>query len=320
MLEKAIAEVPTGRWAVGVSGGADSVALLTLLAERRDLHLHVVHLDHQTRGAESDADAAFVRSMADRLGLPVTVERLETIKPLLKSLPTNRSALYRLARLALFASVVTEARLVGVVLAHHRLDLAETVLLRLMRGASPMALAGMSPVTMVNGLTIHRPLLDVPPERLRAELVGRRLPWREDASNRSPAYRRNRVRMMLKDDQGLVNALVELGKASSAAAAWLGRVTPDVPAAMPTDALDGLPGIVRESAARRWLVGVGVPADEVNPGLVERLLTMLDDAASGARADFPGSVRVQRRQGVVSVTSDGGPSHRARPTLQSPAP
>ena len=74
VLRQAVATVPAGAWLVGVSGGADSVALLHLLQDRRvqlaDVQLHVVHLNHQTREVESDQDERFVIELADQFGLP----------------------------------------------------------------------------------------------------------------------------------------------------------------------------------------------------------------------------------------------------------
>jgi hypothetical protein len=130
-LRRAIESVPAGAWAVGVSGGADSVALLTLLCERPDVRPHVVHLNHQTRGDASDGDAAFVRSLASQYRLDATVESLDRVFPTLGRRPTNKSSLFRAARLTLFRRVVEERKLAGVILAHHRLDQAETVLIRL---------------------------------------------------------------------------------------------------------------------------------------------------------------------------------------------
>src|SRR4051812_40231332 len=72
-LQTAAQSVPAGRWAVGVSGGADSVALLLLLVARSDLMLHVVHLDHETRAGASTEDARFVAQLAAQLGLPCTL-------------------------------------------------------------------------------------------------------------------------------------------------------------------------------------------------------------------------------------------------------
>ena len=75
LLEQATATVPPGRWAVAVSGGADSVALLSLLRNRADLTLQIVHLDHQTRGGQSGQDAIFVHQLARDSGLPFRVSQ-----------------------------------------------------------------------------------------------------------------------------------------------------------------------------------------------------------------------------------------------------
>src|SRR5688500_9427462 len=80
-LTDAVASGPPGGWAVGVSGGADSVALLSLLRARQDLSLHVAHLDHETRGRASTDDAAFVAELAATWRLPCTVARWRDVEP-----------------------------------------------------------------------------------------------------------------------------------------------------------------------------------------------------------------------------------------------
>src|SRR5256885_736682 len=157
----AIATVPPGKWAVGVSGGADSVALLSLLRSRADLSLRVVHLDHQTRDGASEADAIFVATLAGEWNLPCDVEQLDHVMPSLARPPKNRSARFRAARLAMFRQVVLEHQLDGVILAHHADDQAETILLRLLRGSGYSGLAGMSARTSIGGMITLRPLLNV---------------------------------------------------------------------------------------------------------------------------------------------------------------
>ncbi|HEV7301830.1 MAG TPA: tRNA lysidine(34) synthetase TilS [Tepidisphaeraceae bacterium] len=320
-LQSSIESVPAGAWAVGVSGGADSVALLRLLhAHRPDLRLHVVHLNHETRGEHSDADAAFVDALVKQLQLPVTVDRLHRVLPRISPLPANRSAMFRAARLMLFRDVVRENKLHGVILAHHRLDQAETLLLRLMRGAGPAGLRGMAAVSANGDLTLLRPLLAVPPQSLRAYLAQLGQPWREDASNASPCYRRNRVRNLLNADPALIDALLALGHTCDGLSDWLQRTTPALPTSLPIDGLDGLPPLVREQAARTWLASAGVPVDDLNDRVAARLLQMMDDAASGRRADFPGAVRVTRKRREIVAEPSGKvpPSHPAVAPLQSP--
>src|SRR5512133_2495346 len=117
-LVQAVAHIPAGGWAVGVSGGADSVALLSLLRRRIDLSLQVVHLDHQTRGQASTDDAAFVEQLSRAWNLPATLARRSEIEAGLTELPANPSARYRALRLELFRRVVGRGGLQGVILAH----------------------------------------------------------------------------------------------------------------------------------------------------------------------------------------------------------
>ncbi len=111
---------PGGRWAVGVSGGADSVALLHLLHRRADLSLHVVHLDHQTRAGESANDAAFVADLSAKLGLECTVKCRSEVEVSMENLLRNLPNRFRQARLALFRRVVETNQLNGVILRTRR--------------------------------------------------------------------------------------------------------------------------------------------------------------------------------------------------------
>src|SRR5258706_6806396 len=91
VLEKAMDAVPAGAWAVGVSGGADSVALLALLRERADLRCHVVHLDHETREGASGGGAQFVADLCADWRIPCTIARRSQIQPAPPGLPAHRS-------------------------------------------------------------------------------------------------------------------------------------------------------------------------------------------------------------------------------------
>ncbi|MGB7161293.1 MAG: tRNA lysidine(34) synthetase TilS, partial [Tepidisphaeraceae bacterium] len=220
-LQSTIATIPPGPWAVGVSGGADSVGLLSLLRSRGDLKLVVVHLDHETRGGASAADARFVDELADRLGIPSVIATRSAIEPDLPALPTNTSARWRAIRFELFRRVVRERQLFGVILAHHADDQAETILHRLLRGSGPSGLAGMAAETTVAGLRVLRPLLGVRRDVLRHWLIAQGQAWREDESNASPAYARNRIRRLLEQRTQLVEPLVQLGEACGDVRAWL---------------------------------------------------------------------------------------------------
>jgi tRNA(Ile)-lysidine synthetase-like protein len=293
-LVSAITAVPTGRWGVGVSGGADSVALLLLLHGCRPGDLHVIHLDHETREGESTLDSRFVGDLAH------TIERRSVIEAGKTDLPANLSARFRAARFELFRQVVAAKSLNGVLLAHHAGDQAETVLQRLLRGGGPTAIGGMLPLSIVDGLTVSRPLLDIAPERLRDFLRGRNQPWREDASNKSDEYLRNRLRGWLADRSDLRDALVRTGDQSRMLRGWLDEQSPVLAASFGVSELANLGAPHARHAASRWLAGHGSDPRDVNREVCDRLIAMAVDAASPPRQHFPGGLLVRRRQGVIS--------------------
>lgn len=204
---------PAGaRIGVAVSGGADSVALLDLL-HRLGYPLAVLHVNHGLRGAESDADERFVRELAERLGLPVDVLRAPPPPP-----GENLEQALRRIRYAFIEDARRRLRLERVATGHTLSDQAETVLLRLARGSGVQGLCGIHPVTRHG---VIRPLLACSRAEIRQYLAARGLPWREDASNQDPRWRRNRVRAELMPLlQEILNPQVEAAFARAAALAW----------------------------------------------------------------------------------------------------
>ncbi|HEY1218522.1 MAG: tRNA lysidine(34) synthetase TilS [Bryobacteraceae bacterium] len=183
---------PHQRAGVAVSGGADSVCLLEVLRElaaRWQLSLAVLHLDHGLRGEESRQDAEFVRALAGRLELPFILARAE-----LGSAAGNLEEVAREARLQFFREQIAAGAVDSVALGHTRSDQAETVLFRFLRGAGTAGLAGIRPVT---GDGIVRPLIDITRAEIEAFLRARGIAWREDSTNSSARFARNRIRHTL---------------------------------------------------------------------------------------------------------------------------
>jgi tRNA(Ile)-lysidine synthase len=293
--------VPPGAYAVGVSGGVDSVALLLLLRRRSDLSLEVVHLNHETRGPASDADAKFVFDLSLRVRVPCLTGHWHGTEPMLVDPPKNQSARFRAGRMALFRHVVKTDGLDGVILAHHADDVAETVLQRLLRGGGVSGLASLRTRATIGGLPVLRPLLNVRRETLRQFLVEENQPWREDESNASPRYQRNRVRKLLSTRPELTDALLELGNAAAAVKDWARRTAPAAPAKLPVAMLRGLPAPLARETARRWLAERGAPPGGLTAPVLRRLIEMSEDAASAPRQHFPGGVLVRRRGGEMFV-------------------
>ncbi len=187
---------------VAVSGGPDSVCLLHVLFRLRDelsLRLHVAHLDHRLRGAESDADAAYVRELARDLGLPVTIGQRD-VAGYRKKHKLSLEEAARDARYAFLEDVALETGAYAVAVGHTSDDRTETVLLNILRGAGTRGLRGLMPVTIRNegaALLLLRPLLEVSREGTQSYCREFGLEPRQDASNLSSEYTRNRVRHSL---------------------------------------------------------------------------------------------------------------------------
>ena len=177
---------------VAVSGGADSVCLLHALHElapRWNLRLSVLHLNHRLRGEESLGDAEFVRDLAESLQFPFTLREADVAAS-----PENLEEAAREARLAFFREVLASRTVDRIALGHTRSDQAETVLFRFLRGSGTAGLAGIRPVTAEG---IVRPLIAVERAAVQQFLRGRGIPWREDSSNLSLQFARNRIRHQL---------------------------------------------------------------------------------------------------------------------------
>lgn len=178
---------------VALSGGADSTALLDILAHLPgfDLNLVVAHLNHRLRGAESDADERCARAAAERYGCPCESVGVD-VADLARERGLSLEEAGREARYAFLQGVVGKYAAVAVAVGHHLDDQAETVLMRLLRGAGGRGLAGMRPRSREGRLV--RPLLCLRRQEIEAYLRQRGLVWCEDGSNRDAGFLRNRVR------------------------------------------------------------------------------------------------------------------------------
>lgn len=180
---------------VGVSGGADSMALLDALLrvrERANLTLIVAHYEHGIRGAEAKEDARFVEGYCRMRGIECAVEHGD-VSAHAKEAKLSLETAARELRHAFLRRICTENGACGIVLAHHRDDQVETVLMHILRGAGMQGLKGMC---YADG-NVYRPLLDVTKEEIYAYCKMRAIPYREDATNRITDATRNKLRLEL---------------------------------------------------------------------------------------------------------------------------
>ena len=206
---------PAPRLAAAVSGGPDSMALAILAADwarARHGSLLALIVDHGLR-PESGTEAAETRERLAANGVDASILRLRglAIGPALAE--RARDARYR----ALFEACAG-AGILHLLLGHQLADQAETVLIRALGGSAPGGLAGMAPLVETPMLRLLRPLLDMPPVRLRALLAERHIGWADDPSNRDTRYLRPRLRLLRRDHGGTGAATAALGEAARAAA------------------------------------------------------------------------------------------------------
>ena len=238
-LKARMSPLPEGRLLIGLSGGADSVALLLtalLDPDRNGTNLCAVHVNHGLRGGESDADEAFVRTLCQEKGIPLEIRR-----PDLGGRRDENAA--REARMACFRRIMADTGAGALLLAHNRDDRAETFLMRLLRGSGTEGLACMGETETRMGFRILRPMLSLGREEIRTALREDGIPWREDSSNEDERYLRNAVRKKLIP---LMNSLAPGASARIAHTASLAQADQEVLQTLAERALDG-----RES--RSWM-------------------------------------------------------------------
>ena len=310
---------PRSRVLVGVSGGADSVALLSVLLAlsrepARDYHLTVAHLDHALRDAAA-GDAAWVGELARAWSLPYVTRRFDVGRWAQRRRQGLEEA-GRAARLAFFRHQASLADAHCIAVGHHADDNVETVLYRIVRGTHVRGLAGMAPSRRLEGeRTLVRPLLECTRRDIEAYCRRTDLAWRTDETNVETVFARNFIRHDLlpllreKLNPQADAALLRLAGAARDAAELIDEqadkalhvATREYRAdrlALDAAALCAYPPVVRAAAIRRALERLGAPLRQVGADRMAELTDALDGAGGGV--DLPGGFQV-RRQAVLLV-------------------
>lgn len=307
---------PGARVVVGFSGGADSVCLLEalrLLAPELSLTLFALHVHHGIRGGEADGDAAFAAGFCEKRGIPLrTVCRDIPAEARQKGLGLEEAG--RLARREELARMVREVSADRAALAHHKNDLAETMLFQLARGTG---LAGLSGISPSNGIFV-RPLLCVTRAEIETWLRGRRLSWREDSTNADTAYARNRLRHRVLPELTRVNAQAVTHMAEASAelrevCGYLESLLPDKWDRCAAKTPEGIllsagellaePPLFQRMLIREAFRRLGGLRDlgKVHVEAVRDLLR----GAKGRRRDLPGMAALRSGEGVLLTAARG---------------
>ena len=288
---------PGDRVICAVSGGTDSVALLValyLLRENLGITLEAAHFNHRLRGEESDGDEAFVKALCDRYVIPLHLGSGQIV-PGKKGLEAAaREARYAFLR-GLPGKIAT---------AHTADDNAETVLLHLVRGTGLKGLGGIAPV---NGRVI-RPMLTVTRREVELFSAEYALPHREDSTNATDLFLRNRIRrkvmpLLAQENPSLAETMSTMALGLREDEKYLSQMAGEALPAV-TELREMHPAL-RVRALERFLKENGVPEPEKRHiALMEQLV--FSDKPS-ARADFPGGVVIARRYDTLEALGEAQP-------------
>lgn len=286
VIVAALSAIPSAPIAVALSGGLDSSALLHLIASlpaARERGLRAIHIDHGLQAQSSDWSEQ-CRRISEQCDVPLTIIKVTVDRA--RGLGLEASA--RDARYAAFEAALEDGEILA--LAHHRDDQAETVLLKLLRGAGPEALGAMRTLRRLGRAWAWRPLLEIPRDTLHRHAGQVGLNWIEDPSNEDTRIERNFLR---HDVLPTVRKLWPKADASIVqSAAWI-RAAADFVDAEAIRALASLQGLdpatlnwqgwldladaLRDPVLRRWLRSLGLP--EPNQHQVGELERQLAHAA-----------------------------------------
>jgi tRNA(Ile)-lysidine synthase len=302
---------PHSRYLVGVSGGRDSIVLLHYLLDLGYRKLTVCHLNHQLRGRSSDADARFVEKLVATWNKK-NIAHVDfepgsaDVRALAKRNKISIETAARQARYSFFAGVAKRRRCHTIFLAHHADDLVETFLINLFRGAGATGLAAMREVSTRRiedvDLTIVRPLLSVWRDEIDSYVRARQLKFREDASNKSLAPLRNRIRRRIIPylEKMLGRSIRQNIWRTAVIAAeeenWIESQLPNADSAdLSVREVRALPVALQRRTILKWLRAQNT--SEIGFEVIERVRSLLDPATRIAKVNLAQDRHVRRRAG-----------------------
>jgi tRNA(Ile)-lysidine synthase len=300
---------PSKRYLIGVSGGRDSIALLSLLVDFGYKKLIVCHLNHQLRGAASRGDARFVEKVARNLRLECEIGSTD-VGTLAKRSKLSIETAARFARLAFFVEVARRRRCSRIFLAHHADDLVETALLNLFRGAGPGGIAAMRKISIhrigKTELTILRPLLGVWRSEIDSYVRQNEVEFREDATNAMLHSSRNKIRHRILPDIEKQFGRDVRKTIWRAAQIWSEEETVldsmiSVPQIKQLDvgSLRKLPVAIQRRTILKWLRARKIA--DVGFEAVENIRSLIEPGAKAAKVNLPRHRHVRRRAGKIFV-------------------
>ena len=317
---------PGERVLVAVSGGADSVGLLLALSQlRRKLGIEVVaaHVNHHLRGADADADEACAAAAAARLAVPFVRADLGGR---LGGRSANLEARARALRYAALRRLAAAHDCARIATGHTLDDQAETVVMRLLRGAGLRGLGAIRPRRRDG---VVRPLLDCRRAAVRAVVEQAGLAYRHDASNDDPRFLRTQVRarvlpLLAELNPAIAEACAGLAASARAERAAVARwadgelASAVVDGGLPVAWLASQAAGARTLLVRRWLGRVGVPSRRLDRRHVRAVVDLALAAEGRGEVHLPLGWAVQRRRGRLAALQRKSPTRHRVPHREKP--
>lgn len=297
------------RHLVGVSGGRDSVALLHWLINLGYSNLIICHLNHQSRGEESDADALFVEKLAAKYQIDFEIGSAN-IRALGKKKKMSIETAGREARYTFFAETARHRNCRTIFVAHHADDLVETFLINLFRGAGSAGLAAMPEVSTRRirdiDLTIARPFLSVWRKEIDDYVREHRLTFREDATNKNLTPLRNRIRHRIIPylektlDRNIRQNIWRTAMIAADEENWIeSELTGSTDAELSVAKLRALPIALQRGTILKWLRARNVA--DIGFEVIERVRSLADRDARIAKVNLPKNRHARRRAEKIFI-------------------
>jgi tRNA(Ile)-lysidine synthase len=304
---------------VGVSGGADSIALLHILrrmAVEFSFNLAAAHLNHMLRGDDAEKDEEHVKIICRDWGVPCYTKKTD-VRTLADKLRISEEEAGRKARYEFFRELMKDIKADKLALAHHKDDRVETILHNIIRGTGTQGLKGINYVR--DGFVI-RPLLDISKEEILHYCGEQKIVYREDLSNSDFSYTRNRLRHGLipflqdKFNPNIVETILRMsdviGEEDEFLTQYCNELLSDMfhfdkdKARVALDRFNPLHLAVKRRLLRIVFHGFMGEFSCIELVHIDSIINMLHNAKQGAAFKLPGKIRVQNVCGYAIISTD----------------
>lgn len=321
---------------LAVSGGADSVALLKILANlklsgRIKNDFHIAHINHQLRGEKSLEDEEFVKTLAKKHSLPITIERVD-VKKYAKEKKLSIETAARFLRLEKLAAIAQKNNCSCVATAHQKNDNAETVIHRLLRGTGFKGLAGIRPKMVLNNITFIRPLLCFNRNEIENYLKSQNINWQTDHTNLDCRFTRNRIRHRLlpflqkRSADNIVESLFVLSQhclalsekiESRAKAVWKECVVEQSECFIFVDTgrFNNYPSILKVEIIQNAFQHCGIGLQKITNEHYGRIIKFLKEGRTGKTLQLPNKAIIKKQQSSFYLGCPQTPAEESESVL-----